>query len=418
MLCVAALLVMFIGQNIVAGMLHAPATQPTCHSPSCRTSGTTGRQCQAWWHKNCFAYEQADMKKNVLLNRLQSFTRRPSPPLPSPSLARASFPGADYSFLTLTLLIWCGLAGEAMGILPPVTVQRRYLWLVYPFSQVYLHLAQAGLGPLIGAEYAPPSQDTVGVQMFALFACLLMQALCFIIFCTLGPNGRFSAVLHPPTCIYLCAFTYYTYRAHSSQVLVVHDWTGEPMYPLHLCMWMASTSVQCVLWNQIYHEQCVTMKGFRLPSVPLLLAQLMLWSGLLGHLDYGEAAGIAPNVALNTACFVFFFALLHHGTRPLRLAVAHYHRLGTIKGSAGGFVDANDVQDLQRTLAAMKRLETHFWLAHNYVWVTWQGFPLVWALGVAGVVGGATRENLYSVCDLFAKFLPVSMYLSLLDVRY
>ena len=66
----------------------------------------------------------------------------------------------------------------------------------------------------------------------------------------------------------------------------------------------------------------------------------------------------------------------------------------------------------------MHRLKGHFQLAHRYVWITWQGFPLVWALGVAGVVDGPTRENLYAVCDLLAKFLPVSMYLSLLDVRY
>ena len=39
-------------------------------------------------------------------------------------------------------------------------------------------------------------------------------------------------------------------------------------------------------------------------------------------------------------------------------------------------------------------------------------------LAACGLIGGDTRELLYAFCDLCAKFLPVSMYLSLLDVRY
>ena len=362
--------------------------------------------------------EATDVKDHVhFLSRVKRFLRRHPPPLPAAlPAARAAFPGADYCFLIVTLLIWCTLLGQATGVLPPTTVVRHQMWLVYPFTQAYLHLAQAGLGPLIGALESPPADDFVGLQMFALFAGLQMQALCFLIFCALGPKRDFCGVLHLPACIYSCAFTYYTYRSYGTPLLLC-DWVGLPLYPLHLCMWMSSTSVQCLLWCQIYTEQCWNKQSFKLPATPLLLAQLMLWSGLLGHVDFGPA-GVAPNVALNLLCFAFFFGFLHSATRPLRLAAEHYRRLTTTDVPATVLASSNDAGSLRRTLTSMHRLESHFRLANRYVWVTWQFFPLVWALGMAGIVDGRTRENLFSFCDLLAKFLPVSMYLSLLDVRY
>ena len=45
--------------------------------------------------------------------------------------------------------------------------------------------------------------------------------------------------------------------------------------------------------------------------------------------------------------------------------------------------------------------------------VAWHGFPLVWGAGVLGVVGDARVRLGYVLCDVVAKFLPASIYVSL-----
>jgi hypothetical protein len=116
--------------------------------------------------------------------------------------------------------------------------------------------------------------------------------------------------------------------------------------------------------------------------------------------------------------------LRFEATYPLHLAEQFYRRLSQKMGSCADRAspDTDEIEgstsELAAKLAGMRRLETHFLWAKRYVWASWHGFPLTWALGASGLVDGSTRESLYSVCDAFAKFLPVSLYLSMLDTRY
>ena len=166
----------------------------------------------------------------------------------------------------------------------------------------------------------------------------------------------------------------------------------------------------------------------------MLLGFIMLWSGLLGHLDFAASLPPTPamglTVALNLACFGSLYALLETSTRPLCSSAQHYQQL------------AERPNTDPAAKASAKMLSWQFKCAQRYIWVTWHLFPLVWSLAAFGWIDASMRENWcctrphpsppphkakmltrgcddrYVVCDLFAKFLPVSMYLSLLDVRY
>jgi len=329
------------------------------------------------------------------------------------------------AFIGVTVTVFAVLLGLSVGWLPPLMVPSRRVWLVYPCTQLYLHLAQSGLGPLVGASVNPAVDTTISKQMFALFGCLLLQALSFKALCLCGPKAAHVSVLHAPTCIFSIAFTYYAYAAYGTP-LVVDDWLGARFHPLHCVMWMASTSVQCVLWTQIYNRQCVSGGPFPLPAKAMLYAMSMLWTGLLGHLDFTGALGAgatALNVGLNCMCFVFLYALMWEATYPLHLAEQFYRRLFRKMASHADRAspDTDEIEgsaaELSAKLAGMRRLETIFRWAQRYVWASWHGFPLTWALGASGLVDGSTREALYSGCDLFAKILPVSLYLSMLDTH-
>ena len=188
-----------------------------------------------------------------------------------------AFPRADKFFLALVVLVFAVLLSLTLGWLPQIQVSHRYMWLVYPCTQLYLHMAQAGLGPLVGAVASPPPEAALySKQMFALFACLLLQALTICSFCVAGPKPQLLPVLHPPICIYLIAFTFYSYKAYGTPLVVPVDWTGISFHPLHLVMWTQSTSVQCVLWQQIYHRQCVSVGSFPFPAKSILFGQAML----------------------------------------------------------------------------------------------------------------------------------------------
>ena len=54
------------------------------------------------------------------------------------------------------------------------------------------------------------------------------------------------------------------------------------------------------------------LRGFPVPATALLLAQILMWTGLLGSLDYGPcgAATLVPNYVLISICCGTFYFLL------------------------------------------------------------------------------------------------------------
>lgn len=159
-----------------------------------------------------------------------------------------------------------------------------------------------------------------------------------------------------------------------------------------------------MLWAQVEHYQIPdssrSQEQLALPAGPILLANLMLWCGLLSTLDF--AAGSAPNVLFLAASFTCFYFLLGSATAPLKRCAEHHHARAMAAAAS------------ENEAVAHRSLAVRFKLSRLYVIATWLSFPTVWMLGAFGLVSSDGREGLFMLCDFLAKFLPVSVYLSLL----
>lgn len=136
-------------------------------------------------------------------------------------------------------------------------------------------------------------------------------------------------------------------------------------------------------------------------------------------------SGVAINVVLTAISCGCFYLLLYVGTSPLAQASEYYKNLAIASAARGGNGRGRPaspgVAPEQRKLQSISSSEAlsvcrHFMWASRYVWVTWHFFPLICLFGGAGLVSAQTREIMFSLCDLTAKFLPVSIYFSLLQL--
>jgi len=426
LLVLTTLLVMFAGQTVVVGMVNAADVS---HGPGIRTAGKytcainaaacpesalcTGGDGRR--SRRCSGREVA-ARKQGLLTRIGSMLRKAKPPPPPPPVP--SRDGAyAYAFAAATAAIYAYLLATTTGLLRRPMVRPETIWLIFPLSQAYLHLAQCGLAPWIGADFVShdPASDAWQVSstcLFGVFTLLSAQGLMFTVICKVGPKSAMAHVLYPPMAIYAIAWSYYARKRFGSTLRVETDVFGLSFFPLHLVMWMASTATQCILWTQIYRTQCLggVRAAFELPAEPLLVSFTMFWAGLLGFLDYSgsvhpPALATATNALLFTICCVNFYVLLVISSRPLRLAAKHYARIEQDGGTT------------RLGVASATMLRWKFCVANRYVWVTWHLYPWVVALGACGLFDGETREYLFTLCDVAAKFLPVSVYFTLVDHR-
>ena len=125
------------------------------------------------------------------------------------------------------------------------------------------------------------------------------------------------------------ACAYYGYKTLGAPPVVERDVFGLSLQPLHPFLWMCSTASQCLLCETTYQMDCCGGGPFALPARTLLFTLLMLWTGLIGWLDYGPDAtwGLAVNVTFNLLSCASFYSLLVAGTRPLRQCADYYWNL-------------------------------------------------------------------------------------------
>ena len=64
-----------------------------------------------------------------------------------------------------------------------------------------------------------------------------------------------------------------------------------------------------------------------------------------------------------------------------------------------------------------QRISLQFWLVRMYVYMTWHAVPTVWAAAAYGRLDSNGRESFFVLCDLCAKILPVSVFLTLVSVN-
>jgi len=408
------LLAVFAGQRVVAGLLTGGGVTATPAGPKCCQETFVCR----WRYDDCMSVPTEPPRTatpgGLLVKKLLGHK------LPPPLTAADRKPPPTHCYVPAVVLVWvtvyvaAWLLGISVGLIPPVKVQPSHLWVLYPFTQTYLGLAYLGLAPLLGTTSScalGPTDRTLSHGVFGTFSALVLQGVSSYCLTCAGPKKAIAHIVHPPTAIYAIAWSYYAYKTLGAPPVVPRDVFGLSLQPLHLFLWMCSTATQCILCQTTYQLDCCGGGAVSLPAPALLATLVMLWSGLLGFLDYGPEAGawgLGLNVAFNLLSCASFYALLLLGTRPLRLCAEYYAELHEQRAADGATPPP--------LVHVAQTLHRQFVWARRYLWVTWHSFPLVWLLGAFGLVDGETREVLFTLADLMAKFLPVSMYLALLAV--
>ena len=93
--------------------------------------------------------ESSDSKDFLQIRKLLRRRGGSPPPPPPPPLAVDAM---SIGFAVVSVLMMAGLLACEMGVLPPVSIASRHVWLIFPLSQAYLHMAAYGVGPLTGAS--------------------------------------------------------------------------------------------------------------------------------------------------------------------------------------------------------------------------------------------------------------------------
>jgi len=377
------LLLMLSSQQIVCGMVTRGSV---CHGTSAPRRGLVQ---QAWRSAVACPAVCATQSEN-------SWLRRPGRRGGRLAEVEQESPPVDFAsnlFAFVNVGTFAFLLAHRAGFTGPIHLRASGAWKVFPASQCYLLLAHLGLGPWVGSSCAAfEDEENTGMAWTALtaFSMLLLQAAMIVAVCRAGPKAALTYLMYFPASICLCAWTYYARLVYGLPHVIPADCTGIQMYPEHHVMWMSSTVIQTLLWTHMHKLEVARELDCPLPSTPLLLTMVMMWSGIFGLLDYGECGSLThtPNTVLVLVCLASFYALLLTSTRPLQLCAADYK-----------------ARNLPVTHSLFK------W-AVRYIWLTWHGFPLVWALSALGLMGSSQREFLFMVCDLAAKFLPVTFFLN------
>jgi len=276
---------------------------------------------------------------------------------------------------------------------------------VLPITVGYYHMGHWALGGLIGDDRTAPPERMIthAVLCATLFSALSIQGLLFVIVNQIGPRRHLGYLMLSPLSVYLAGASYYAYE-YIGQQIVVCDVFGHELHPERFVLWLCSVSNQCVLFAQLgSHELNAPLQpaidGASL-ATSLLLAQVLFGTGLLGSLELGLGTGVC--VLFNAASVGSFYVLLYQSTRPLIRCERVFTRRaqGAINGQA-------------RALQAVVR---QFYAVRMYVVVSWHTFPIIWAAAILGLITSDQREFAYALGDLFAKLLPVSIYLGILGV--
>ena len=285
--------------------------------------------------------------------------------------------------------------------------ERRLCCAVCPVACVlYLALGQLALGG--GACYGRAAIDTTSedTEVAATVPCALFGALFAqsVVQCAVArarpAKGRVAeAAAWPCAGVQALTLLYYVVERSDAACLLtappfLSDVSGVTARPLHLVLWTCSVSAQVLAIYSVERELSARMprpppsNARRDCCAALVAVQVMCWCSAL--LDARAPGATSYGLALAALSCAAFYALLAKGVRgPL----------------ARGAAAARRGKD-ERIAAQLERAAVFFTVA-------WHGFPLVWGAGVLGVVGDARVRLGYVLCDVVAKFLPASIYVSL-----
>lgn len=320
-------------------------------------------------------------------------------PMPMPMVAFLSMTAAWIAFIMT-------------GIFTPRycrVLASRYTFYAVPFvGSVYLKLAQSAISsycekiqagetvcrPAPASLEENPWSDFMSIVPAALFLALLLQGLMQYLMSLFNPTKRNIAVSYtvvPCIGVHLFTMVYYTMEMAEPCVLLSHY--GLETRPIHCFMWICSISAQTItlygLEIEVLAERdplqgSASAKRISELCIGLLSVQVMCWGGVITDVVHGWP--VVQGAALLAAMCALYLTLPLAALRPLERCKQKYSKID--------------------------HLVVRFSALKSFVVFSWHLFPFVWFLGYLGLVNSMQVRLGLLICDVIAKFLPVSLYIS------
>lgn len=274
------------------------------------------------------------------------------------------------------------------------------------FTFSVLSMRELCSGAVVGWPYfkvQPVDQEVTNLMAtpVALFSALLIQGVLQV----MSSANSQTLLVTPALVVHVVATLFYTWQAFAPspcELQCCWPLARAGINPLHSALWMSSVSSQVMtlyglsqsLQSAPSTTTLVAVTGQRRACFALLCVSTMLITGALAD---GYLRDERVSIAMAFVSFVAFYALLFTGIY-LPLVDCYSHAV----------LSDNPWR---------KKSATSYRAVCAYLVLAWHGFPLVWT---ANVLGKATRTQIeigYIICDVLAKFLPPSLYLTVATSR-
>lgn len=248
----------------------------------------------------------------------------------------------------------------------------------------------------------PEENNIIYVIFSSCFLALFIQGL-MQVGLTRSP-ARYT--LMPCLGVHAVTLIYYG-DAHNGHSCVLYSLRGHEVHPMHYILWICSMSSQVLTFFGL--EQNLS-RATDIPVRDCCLAILsvvsMCWTGLLSDAYQGAMWVRLVLLAISVISFytVLYFAVFLPASRCKRY-------MGSIKsGGAGNGGVGHDW--LHESPLSSPRANSRLNMILIYIMVVWHIFPVAWLLGFVGAINSEQLQLAYGVLDTLAKFLPVSLYIS------
>ena len=303
------------------------------------------------------------------------------------------------------LACWLTLmTGVALGRTRWLIATRATTFALAPIAM----LATLALGYLVSEEVCTTLQNGSECQVSfngdgaewhttipsTLLGALTVQALMHLLMGGSSTSSERKLFVFPCVTIHACTTIYYFFGETVAPSCVLTTRWGTEARPLHYTLWWVSMSAQLLTIFGLERELCrranaqqeqgvdsdrmaIRRVAFGLTCVPIMLALTIYVDVLRG-----------PLVVLVGVFAAFYGALL--GSVYAMLAACCRHCIA-----------ANNPN------AAFK-----FRAVAGYFLIAWHVFPTVWAIHLMGYLSARDARLGYLFCDIGAKFLPITLYMS------
>lgn len=316
----------------------------------------------------------------------------PPPPPPPPLISRSPHAACALALLPLGVFAWTLRAFVGAWRLQ---LSKAGSHVFAAFWVLYFHVTHWAVLFYFGSESGASAHTDFSMNYVLTaivpcihFAAVFAQGALQVAACQMGPWKGHAHLMSAPLAVFATAFSYYSYSALQLNAAVPAAFGEGTLNLSHYFFWISSIMCQSFSMSQIARVEAPDRVAGNIPVQALLLTQLMLIGGALGSVRHPypllKWTGLFVSVAS-------FYPLLYYSTWPVAQAQKHFRSLGTPTWR-------------------------QFQAAQRYIWVCWHLFPLFWLLGPGGVAALTNQqmELAFVVGDVFAKFIPLSMYLSFL----